>query len=189
MRCSPLFRRIRRPSSPTCRFRNAGPTDIAILSARGRTTVGPSESHEVLEGDAILLLPSAPESRILVNSLARVQSSSEDIVVVEDEGPGEEFHPPAKRPASPRDGSADAAAPSPAKRAATGDEAGPSGQSLPLVLILVGPPGCGKSTFAADLISRAPGRFVRVNQDTISSKGTPGTRKQAGFHRVVLRRE
>jgi hypothetical protein len=44
----------------------------------------------------------------------------------------------------------------------------------PVVLILVGPPGAGKSTFCGQL---PKANWVSVNQDTIS-KGRRGTRKQ-----------
>lgn len=37
------------------------------------------------------------------------------------------------------------------------------------IFILRGMPGCGKSTFAAELIRKEPGRFVRVNRDDLRS--------------------
>ena len=60
-----------------------------------------------------------------------------------------------------REGASDGAGPAPSKR----------------VVILVGPCGSGKSTFAHELMSRAP-RWVRVCQDTISKGGKRGSRAQ-----------
>lgn len=52
----------------------------------------------------------------------------------------------------------------------------------PVMLVLVGIPGSGKSTFAQSLVQRSkapdsPMRWVAVNQDTIG-KGKRGTREQ-----------
>ena len=41
---------------------------------------------------------------------------------------------------------------------------GPSTSFTPVVLLLVGPPGSGKSTFAGDLMCRVPGHWERINQ-------------------------
>lgn len=41
----------------------------------------------------------------------------------------------------------------------------------PVVLILVGPPGSGKSTFAEELKSRTPGRWQRINQVCVPRPG------------------
>lgn len=62
----------------------------------------------------------------------------------------------------------------------------PRAPPRPVVLILVGIPGSGKSTFAQALSQRSrsegapPGaaRWVAVNQDTASKSGKPGTREQ-----------
>ncbi|KAL4517226.1 hypothetical protein Ndes2437B_g06831 [Nannochloris sp. 'desiccata'] len=43
------------------------------------------------------------------------------------------------------------------------------------MIILVGLPGAGKSTFATSLIQQSPERFARVNQDSVKN-GTRGTR-------------
>lgn len=48
----------------------------------------------------------------------------------------------------------------------------PPSHHAPLVLILVGLPGSGKSHFATRLERSAPNKFVRINQDTL------GTRKK-----------
>ena len=47
--------------------------------------------------------------------------------------------------------------------------------SRPVVLILVGPPGAGKSTLCASLPASA---WTTVNQDTIGKHGKPGSRDQ-----------
>ncbi|CAI7845245.1 unnamed protein product [Closterium sp. NIES-53] len=49
---------------------------------------------------------------------------------------------------------------------------------FPFLLVLVGPPGSGKSRFAGLLIADAALRYERVCQDVASARGTPGTRKQ-----------
>ncbi|GJP46386.1 hypothetical protein CLOM_g5680 [Closterium sp. NIES-68] len=53
-------------------------------------------------------------------------------------------------------------------------------RSFPFLLVLVGPPGSGKSRFAGLLIAGggAPLPYARVCQDVASARGTPGTRKQ-----------
>lgn len=53
----------------------------------------------------------------------------------------------------------------------------------PVVLVLVGIPGSGKSTFAEKLVSgsrqpSAPARWVAVCQDTAAPNGRRGTRQQ-----------
>ena len=42
--------------------------------------------------------------------------------------------------------------------------------NAPFVLLLVGIPGSGKSTFAKSLESYAPDKYVRVNQDTLGTR-------------------
>lgn len=42
--------------------------------------------------------------------------------------------------------------------------ASPSSGFKPAVVLLVGPPGAGKSTFAEDLMRRVPGHWERINQ-------------------------
>jgi len=64
------------------------------------------------------------------------------------------------------------AAPAAATAAATAPEARPK---RPVVLLLVGPPGAGKSTVCARLPRDA---WTVVNQDTAGKRGKPGTRKQ-----------
>ena len=46
----------------------------------------------------------------------------------------------------------------------------------PIILVLVGLPGSGKSSFASNLVGRSPHRWARINQDTIN-KGKRGTRE------------
>lgn len=41
---------------------------------------------------------------------------------------------------------------------------------MPFMLMLVGIPGSGKSTFATTLESAAPSKYVRINQDTLGSR-------------------
>lgn len=48
--------------------------------------------------------------------------------------------------------------------------------SHPIILILVGLPGSGKSNFASALVTRSPHRWARINQDTIN-KGKRGTKE------------
>ena len=60
--------------------------------------------------------------------------------------------------------------------------AGPAGSAAPdgaapVVVILVGVPGSGKSTFCARLIAKSNTTWVRVNQDSISS-GRRGSKQQ-----------
>lgn len=47
-----------------------------------------------------------------------------------------------------------------------------------VMLVLIGAPGAGKSTFAQQLQSSGAARWRRVNQDTVARGGTRGTRKQ-----------
>ncbi|CAL5220154.1 g2117 [Coccomyxa viridis] len=46
----------------------------------------------------------------------------------------------------------------------------------PVVVILVGVPGAGKSTFSTALQAASPGRWERVNQDTVAGPGRKGSR-------------
>eukprot|EP00191_Tetraselmis_sp_GSL018_P003782 CAMPEP_0177598714 /NCGR_PEP_ID=MMETSP0419_2-20121207/12533_1 /TAXON_ID=582737 /ORGANISM="Tetraselmis sp., Strain GSL018" /LENGTH=553 /DNA_ID=CAMNT_0019091251 /DNA_START=2688 /DNA_END=4349 /DNA_ORIENTATION=+ len=65
------------------------------------------------------------------------------------------------------------------RRAAERELAGPSNPTRwPVLLVMVGQPGSGKSTFAEALLAACHGQWRRVCQDCISAKGTPGTRKQ-----------
>eukprot|EP00891_Asterochloris_glomerata_P006087 jgi/Astpho2/6087/Aster-04034 len=54
----------------------------------------------------------------------------------------------------------------------------PSRGGAPVVLLMVGPVGSGKSTFAGRLIGQGQAQWVRVNQDTISGTQKPGSRQQ-----------
>ena len=59
-----------------------------------------------------------------------------------------------------------------------------AGALCPVVLILVGAPGAGKSTLCAALPAAT---WAHVNQDTVSGKGKKGSRKQciAAVHRAL----
>ena len=44
------------------------------------------------------------------------------------------------------------------------------------IYVMRGLPACGKSTFAAELIKREPGRWIRINRDDLRSMSAgPGT--------------
>ena len=80
-------------------------------------------------------------------------------------GPAEEQEPPAKR--TRVEGGGDAA---PAAHVAA--------VTQPVVLILVGLQGSGKSTFCQGLQQRSQLRWSRINQDSIAGPGKRGTREQ-----------
>jgi aprataxin len=122
------------------------------------------QEQEMRAGDRALLLATAPETTA--------------VEVVGVAAPPAERAAKAPAAAAPKrvriDPAATATSPAP-----PGSDAGPSGSGgpPPVVLILVGVQGAGKSTFSQALLRRAPDRWARVNQETIA-RGRPGSRAQ-----------
>ena len=96
--------------------------------------------------------------------------------VVDDIAPGDELQLSASAPdavARVQEESTTADAPPPAKRPRAAEDA-PVPPDGPLMLVLCGLPGAGKSTFAGQLVKA--GGWTRVCQDAITASGRKGTR-------------
>jgi predicted kinase len=170
---------------------NCGNNNIAVeggvggggMAAAGAREVRHGETAPVVPGDRLLLLPGAPETAVLleasplypVTAEAEARPAAAEAAAA---GPraGETAPAPPPPPPPPAAVCPPTATTAPTAVPSTSDAAGQP--SAPLVILLVGPPGSGKSTFCDALTSLPGSPYRRVNQDTAGRDGKRGTRQQ-----------
>ncbi|CAL8470785.1 g10327 [Coccomyxa elongata] len=135
--------------------------------------VGPGQSTELADGDQIALLASDPTEHAIV-IMSRDAPGSHMEACDNDKGSLVDRSLPLDG-AEQTLGECSVAAHASAEM---NDAAEMNGKPEAVVLILVGPPGAGKSTFAEELMRRASGKWQRINQDTIAGANRKGTRQQ-----------
>ncbi|BDA45631.1 probable aprataxin at C-terminar half [Coccomyxa sp. Obi] len=146
---------------------------LVLKESGQRLIVAPGQSTELADGDQIALLASDPKEHASVIMSRDAPGSHMEAGGIDEKGLVARLRPLRAAEQTPGESSVAEHA-----SAEMSDAAEMSGKRGAVVLILVGPPGAGKSTFAEELMRRTSGQWQRINQDTIAGANRKGTRQQ-----------